>query len=761
MNFLNDKAVSPNRSELYDSISAGKGTIAGVQRRGNLGIDNSPSFVETQLPLCVPGLEGLQIPRNTRGHVLKVIDDNSALVRWEYTQSGVLVLLLRMAQEMYPDGSKEVLVTLDLFSRLVTFNKDVCYSLMSIGDAFHGKEITGLNMAEIICTLIKNLSPNCSGALMMSMVVNILAMLLKCSPSHVTPTVLKTNIFDVALRMNPFNNGSDGLSSGSWLLSGRLAKLLLIDCEHNDSSCPLAVSVMEFTIQLLEKGIENAFLLALVLEFVKTCILSTSHSRKIGEIVHDLLLCDSSVHNALFRIVCITTPTLEKLYVSRQYEPTEIEGLQLAICLVLDIFSILSDFSKDTLPGYPVFHQALLSSATKPIPVVTAIISLMSFFRNPKIQVGLDDKQIADYRNSLIMIISEQSPSNEDLIVNTFKMLASATYYQPAFFVAIVDSKDSTTEVSFGSLGPKGENLLDALGVYIKKFPEMIKSHPKILLNVLDFLMSLWQGASQFINILERLKKSENFWGQLSTCISLISSMENNPSKKVLHSEFVRKGSELSKDILAKASNSEKTEDGSHSGPRNILSTWCKSSVLSKLIKLYASCEYDNDKYLKGQVSVALFSIQVIEKLRNGQTGSLSVSLVEKLSVLEKKLHDLPAFSELVTQYRQQGYSEGKELKSLILSDMYYHMQGEYEGRNIDHKLFKELLQFLLESRFLESYQNKDAGNLSIHAEDIFLFDCTRLERDLGIDLWDILEWKGLKTVAERMLAIGRLERNM
>lgn len=33
-------------------------------------------------------------------------------------------------------------------------------------------------MAEIICTLVKNLSPNRSGALMMSMGVNILAMML-------------------------------------------------------------------------------------------------------------------------------------------------------------------------------------------------------------------------------------------------------------------------------------------------------------------------------------------------------------------------------------------------------------------------------------------------------------------------------------------------------------------------------------------------------------------------------------------------------
>ncbi|GJX61656.1 hypothetical protein Tco_0294556 [Tanacetum coccineum] len=804
---------------VYNFLDKSVGLTTLIDRRGNLEIDNNSRTVETRLPLYVPGLEGLEIPRNTRGHVLKVIDDNTALVRWEYTQSGVLVLLLRVAQEMYPDGSEEVLATLDLFSRLITSNKAVCYSLMSIADTSHGNDITGLNVAEIVCNLIKNLSPNVSGALMMSMGVNILAMMLNCSPSHVTPTVLKTNIFDVALGMNRFNSDSDGLSSGSWLLSGRLAKLLLID-------------LLEFTIQLLDKGIENDFLLALaifniqyvlvnheywkfkvkhsrwkvtlkVLEFLKTCISSISHSPKMGEIVRDLLLCDSSVHNALFHIVCVTPATLEKLYVSRLYELVEIEGLQPAIVSVLDIFKMLSDLSKDTLPGYSVFHQAVFSSSTKPIPVVTALISLISFFRNPKIQLGaasalsilllnaddlqpymsgnacfgLDDKQIADFRNSIIMIISDKSPSDEDLVVNTFKMLASAAYYQPAFLVAIVDLKDSTTDVSLGSLGSKGENLLDALGVYIGKSSELIESNPKILLNALDFLMALWQGASQFINILERLKKSETFWRQFSTCISRISGLKDHPSstdslissyryqcqsdilqimslemflqKKILHAESIRKGSELSIDTTAKASNAEKTQDGRNSGPRDILSSWCKGPVLSNLIELYSSCVYDNGKFLKGQVSAALFCVQAIEKLENGCTGSLSVSLVEKIITLGKKLHDLPAFSELVTQYRRQGYSEGKEPKSLILSDLYYHMQGEYEGRKIEHKLFKELFQFLLQSKFLECYQNKDAGNLS---KDILLFDCSCLEKDLGIDLWDVSEWKGLKTVAETML---------
>lgn len=42
--------------------------------------------------------------------------------------------------------------------------------------------------------------------------------------------------------------------------------------------------------------------------------------------------------------------------------------------------------------------------------------------------------QILDFKNSIIMIIREQSHFDEDLVANTFKMLASAAYYQVCFF---------------------------------------------------------------------------------------------------------------------------------------------------------------------------------------------------------------------------------------------------------------------------------------------------------------------------------------
>ncbi|CAL5402245.1 unnamed protein product [Camellia sinensis] len=958
-------------------------------------IDEVSQIVETRLPLYIPGVEGLLIPSNTRGHILKVVDGNTALIRWEYTQSGVLLLLLRLAQELYLNSTEEVLVTLDLLSRLVSFNtlscksmnthtgEAVCYGLLEIGNSLHREgtcmnehieKYISVNVAEIICTLVKRISPNSNGALMMSMGVNILAKMLKCSPSRIAAVALNTNIFDVALRMNPFNVRFDGLSSvtvtkplgakktgktgglgarklttkpsenlydqkpeepsvqvststhmgwfplfiinmfilsfhgfsavlttsqagyvlqhpsilatfedrrrqlhttrspqflglrnqrglcsesdygGSWLLPGRLANMLLIDCENNDSCCPLTLSVLDFTMQLVKTGVENDVVLALVvfslqyvlvnheywkykvkharwkvtlkvLEVMKECIWSIPYCQKLGEVVRNILFCDSSIHSALFRIVCTTAQALEKLYVSRLCELMEIEGLQLSICSVLDIlFSMLTDLSQDILPSLPVFHQAVLSSAIKPIPVVTAMLSLMSYFRNPMIQVGaakvlsilfvladcsqpyvfgnacfgLDEKKITYLRHCLNSILCDQSPSNEDLSVATFKLLTSAAHYQPAFIVAVIAAKENadvklsdatgvkqSNEATVGSLGSSDANLLVAVLQYVGQSTDLVKSNPCVLLNVLNFLKALWQGAARFMNILDWLRNSKNFWKQLSNSILQDASMEGSLSenlsereflniayrhqcqsavlqimayetflqKKLLRAELlVKQTNESLNDRKEKAVETEKPKDASFLGLKDILSTLREGLVLANLIKSYASCEYDNDIYLRAKIAAGLLSVHVMEKLKNGDTGSLSVSLIEKIHVLLKKLSELPAFLELVAQYTQHGYSEGKELHGLILSDLYYHLHGELDGRKIDPGPFKELCQYLVKSKFLQMYRHKYNGDLFAHAKDVYLFDSLRFRADLGIDLWDYSEWKASKAVAETML---------
>ncbi|KAL2537742.1 hypothetical protein Fot_19133 [Forsythia ovata] len=818
-------------------------------------VDASSKIVETRLPVHLTGVEDFVIPSGSRGHLLRMIDNNTALVRWEYTESGVLVLLLRLAQEVYLKSFDESIVTLDLLSRLVTFNTAICYALMDAGNSLRG-EVTSagkpekyqcVNVVEILCVLVKSLPPNCNGAIMMSMGVTILSKMLKCLPSQLATMTMKANIFDLALKTNPFDVSSNGLSSGSWLLSGRLAKMLLIDCEQSD--CSLTLSVLDFTLKLVEIGFENDVVLALVVfslqyvlvnhEFwkykvkharwkvttkvleVMKYILSVLYHWKLGEVVRDILLCDASIHNALFRIVCTTTQGLEKLHLSRLIEMTDIEGLQLAISSGLDVLvSMVSDLSKD-FTSLSVFHQAMLSPTTKPIPVATASMSLISYFHNPRIQMsaarllsmlfvvdfshsstftnacfGLDDKQVDSYRNSIYRILSEQSPWNEDLIVTTLKLLTFAAHYQPAFLIAVIASKENLNaqlgntdreqqqdKADNGSLFSKEVSLLDTILQFVRRSEDLIKSKPSILLNVLDFLKTLWQSAPQFTNILEQLKQSDKFWRQLTDCVTLISSNEDDLSgnltemelqnlaygyqcqskvfeilayemflqKKLMHAALLVKQSSKLTDGAEKADNSQVTKDASLTSLKDIFSNWCKSSLLTDMIKSCVSCEYDNSIHTRAKVAAGLFAVHVMGKLKTGDFGSLSVSLVEKITILSQKLSKLPAFSELLIQYTERGYSGGKELHNLILNDLFYHMQGELEGRLIDNVPFKELLQYLLDSSFLDKYKHKRDCFLP-EFKDVYLYDTVRLRADLGLELWDLSAWKTSKEVAETML---------
>ncbi|XP_021609697.1 uncharacterized protein LOC110613074 isoform X3 [Manihot esculenta] len=846
---------------VYNFLDKSVGISSLFEITNECWLDNVLQIVETNHPLHVPGVEGLLIPSKTRGHVLKVIGGNTALVRWEYMQSGLLILLLRLAQEQYVESNEEIFLILDLLSRMVSFNAAVTFSLMDIGNSLSIKEF-GTNMlverslwvVEIICAVVKRLSPSSGGAALMSMGVNILAKMMKCAPSHVAAVALKTNIFEMALKSSMFDVGKDGLSSGSWFLSGKLAKMLLIDSELNDYENPLTISVLEFTMQLVETRLENDLVLALVifamqyilinheywkykvknvrwkvtlkvLEVMKTCVLSISFLDKLGVAIHDILLSDSSIHSVIFRHVCTTKRTLENLYVSRLVEPVEIEGFQLAISSALDILYIMiSKFSEDISPSVPVFHQAVLSSSTKPIPVVAAVISLISYSLNSALQVGaakvlskllmmadnlqpyiasnvcfgLDDEQIADIRHSLKSALFDRMEWNEDLFVAMASLLNSAARHQPPFLLAIlapkVDSevqssntagvKQQLSEISNGALGSQKSSLLDALMQYVDKAGDSINSNPRILLSVLHFLKALWEGAVQYINVLEHLKSTRTFWKQLCNCISVVTSLKTSVlenltkveaqslvykyccqsavleimayemflKKKMLHAESLLKEAPHSKGNTENVGGTEKLQSASDFELEDILSSWCDSSILGNLMKSYTYCEYDDQIFYRAKVSASMFIVHVIVRLETGNTGSLSASLLKKIRDTFEDLKCQPAFSELLAQYSKRGYSEGKELESLILNDLYYHLQGELGGREIGPGPFKELSLCLIESKCLQTYQQKYNDEYFVHAKSIYLYDLNHIQTDLGLHMWDYTEWKESKTIAETML---------
>ncbi|KAK6136640.1 hypothetical protein DH2020_029623 [Rehmannia glutinosa] len=831
--------------------------------------------------------------------------EHSNDIQFAYTESGVLVLLLRLAQAVYMKNSEELIVILGLLSRLVTFNAAVCYSLANAWNSFHDEELSmgkqekyvRIDVVEIVCALVKSFSPSVNAC------------------HRVATMAMKGNIFDVALRTNPFDIDSNSLSSelissclfilifdlsagfvgvgvrgvlliqsldfslcgdsvsyvysmasfylhyfsmncssGSWLLSGRLAKMFLID-------------LLDFTMNLLETGLETDTVLALivfslqyvlvnhefwkyrvkrarwkvtlkVLEVMKKCISSISFCQKLGKSFFFLLPLFPSALNQ------------QKLYVSRLFDIPDIEGLQLAISSGLDVFvSMMSAFSKDS-PSLPVFHQAILSPMTKPIPVISAAISLISYFRNANIQIGaarllsviftadfsqfnaslsLDDKEVADFRKSIFSILSEQPPWNEDLIVSTLNLLASAARNQPAFLTAVITSKEYLKAQGYnansehrpnktenGSLDSKEESLLHAILQYLRKSEDLFHRKPNILLCLLNFLRALWQGAPQFTKTLEQLKVSDKFWRHLTNIVVLFSDDQDNLSekltdkklqnvayryqflsnvldilgyevllqKKLMHAELVV--NRISKSPTNGTEKKVDSKDEGASSLKEIISTWCKSSLLSDLIKACVSWEYDNSSHIRAKVAASLFAVHAMVKIRSGDSGSFSVSLIERVVTLSQKdapvlalqclysnifalsfrfaiSFDLGDFGVLVCscasyqpfrncQLSMQSEVTGQELENLILSDLFYHIQGELEGRQIDNRPFKELLQFLLDSKFLDAYKYKQDDDLLPNIKSVYLYNTGRLRADMGLEMWDLLAWKESKEVAETML---------
>jgi nuclear pore complex protein Nup188 len=86
-----------------------------------------------------------------------------------------------------------------------------------------------------------------------------------------------------------------------------------------------------------------------------------------------------------------------------------------------------------------VFHQAMLSSTTKPISVVAAITSLISYFRNPTIQVcaaQVLSKLFALAESSQLYIISNAGFGLDNKQVSMISFL-SVIYYVHVVYSAV------------------------------------------------------------------------------------------------------------------------------------------------------------------------------------------------------------------------------------------------------------------------------------------------------------------------------------
>ncbi|KAK1321644.1 hypothetical protein QJS10_CPA03g02212 [Acorus calamus] len=630
--------------------------------------------------------------------------------------------------------------------------------------------------------------------------------MLKCSPSYVVKVVSSAHIFgmgDVTLR-----------GAGIQLLSGNLSRMLLADCEQNEDA-PLTISVLEFTSVLVEIGVDDSIVSPLVLfcvqyvlvnhehwrykskhvrwkvtskvfELMRKCIKEFQNIKNIGRTIQDVLLNDLSIANTLCRIMCITSQSLERLFVSHIYELKVIKGLENAVYSALDITYSLLDISKDNLSGLPVFHQVMLSSSTKPIPLFSAVVSLVSYSRNSVIQIAAakvlsvlcntaakvqpyltdsiclvsEDLQIRSLSASVHGILDVEATRNEDLFVAVIEMLTSVALYQPAFFISIsstlpyLDDKASNTQhkdiqllkaPALGSLSSMKTGLFDSVMQALDGSRALFDSGSPILLSVLKLLKTLWQGVAQYISILEIFRNSGVFWKKLSSCF-LASDAQVHPSIEslngddILHSAYRFKCQAMVLEIMAydmflqrKMTEDEMPESGINEQPKGSSEQRLSTRIADPNNPPGGSqdilsnlCESTIMGNLIQQFSSCDYRNKFIFQAKIAVNLCI-VDLIAKVSNCCAGSLSLPLVEKIYQIFgklrEQPAFSSLLEHYSLYgYSDFYYHLQGELEGREISPGPFKELSKYLLQLELFKSDDRDNEGD-NLSNGDVYLYD--------------------------------------
>lgn len=157
-----------------------------------------------------------------------------------------------------------------------------------------------------------------------------------------------------------------------------------------------------------------------------------------------------------------------------------------------------------------------------------------------------------------------------------------------------------------------------------------------MLLCSLNFLRALWQGAPQFSKTLEHLKVADKFWKHLTSSLVLVTRRDNLSKKlakidlqnvvyecqilsnvldilgyeifvqkKLMHAEIVAKG--ISKSPTDGAERSENSKFSKSETLKETITTWCRGSVLSDLIKACVTWEYDDSSHVRTKVRFSCY----------------------------------------------------------------------------------------------------------------------------------------------------------
>lgn len=852
------------------------------QRHGISYENNDSQTVQAHISLQVPGASGLVIPAGTIGHVMKVVNEDVVLVRWESMHSGILVVLIRLMQELSSDQHYEELVgSLELLSRMLSFNKALTLKLLEL-DGSPVVEMTRIygymektlrvDVINIICSLINNLVPISKGSKIPALCINVLCNFCDCFPSRVYTEIFKTVVFQ------PCTNTSN---SDIWLLPEGLARLLSLDGDQSGGYYRFTISLLDLCKTFVAKGGNTKLVTTLIMyivryllvnhgnwkyklrferwqitskifELMRTVIISKKdqQSVQLRHILMETLLYDTTIHDILLQVLCIRAESLEELYLNRLLHPREIEWLQQAVCSALDLVGVAlnyvtgGEYLKDCA-GTSTLDQCLLVTTSMPVPFVIAATSLLGFHRNGSLQLAaarvltslcviaqktrphsvsiesylLSAKQRMYLSSVLSHLLSEETASlNVELFSAVMDFVTSAAVYQPSFVEVMLFPDESTAEpatsmqndeiIRLGTSTSLGYGMklertiykgVDGLWRYLQKCESIMERQPYILSQILHFLRTLWQGGTEYLHILDKFDGRDMFWKYISSCISVFSSSKVIPLSMMTDEEVTAKAFQyqcqssvlhiMAHDIFlrrhlvqfekslakpdassstAAVTNTDQATRGKdnkaimlkHARPsyaEKILLEWSNNSTMHKVLQSYASCLYDKELLLHAKAVARAFVVGLIGKVLSGDDAGLSLSLIEQIQLASKKIFEHPAFLELVGQYSTQGYSYGMELHALIVNDLYYHLQGELEGRKIPPGSFQRISEHLIKleiDAILQSVKHFRLKELHPLCEDNYIYDTKALEKELGIEWWPYSDDKAFTAAAEKTLEI-------
>ena len=101
--------------------------------------------------------------------------------------------------------------------------------------------------------------------------------------------------------------------------------------------------------------------------------------------------------------------------------------------------------------------------------------------------------------------------------------------------------------------------------------------------------------------------------------------------------------------------------------------------------------------------------------------------------------------------------SYGMELHAFIVNDLYYHLQGELEGRKIPPLSFQRVSEHLIKleiDSILQTIKHFRLKEFHPLCEDNCIYDTKALKTELGIDWWPHSDDKGLTIAVEKTLEI-------